>query len=242
MKQTGKTTGTFYFKRFKVEDGNSTMRVGTDAVLLGASVEVSGVGNILEIGTGCGVIALMLAQRSQALIDAIDIDEASVVQAGRNVRNSPWNDRIRVIHNSLQDYTHKANQQYDLIVCNPPYFSRSLKSPVKTRNIARHHDTLSFTELLEGSAKLMTDTGSLWVILPIMEYKEFIETAALKGFFLQYKMMITSLENKEYQRIILQLKTIPAEDIREKFLAIKTADQSFSKEYIELTGEFYLDF
>ena len=218
------------------------MKVGTDAVLLGASVDVSGAGNILEIGTGCGVIALMLAQRSQAIIDAIDIDEASVIQARQNAEASPWKDRMQFIHSSLQDYSLKSKKLYDTVVCNPPYFSRSLKSPVKTRNVARHNDTLTFTELVDISAKLITDTGSLWVILPVNEFDDFLEDARSHRFHIHYIMKITSIEDRAFQRMILQLRKIPPNTIIERQLAIKSADKSYTSEYKELTGEFYLDF
>jgi len=241
LKKTGKATGSFYFKQFKVEDGRSTMKVGTDAVLVGAVTEVESVANILEIGTGCGVIALMLAQRSQAMIDAIEIDEESVIQAKENAGNCPWKDRITIIHSSLQDFVTQNDKRYDLVVSNPPYFSNSLKSSDMKRNIARHNDTLSFEDLLDCSSQIMMPGASLWVILPIKEFKAFIEIAAHKGFFNHYKMMIKSREGKEYHRIILQLKTIPAEYIREQSLAIKTAGHSFAKAYRELTREFYID-
>lgn len=218
------------------------MRVGTDAVLLGASAEVPGAVNILEIGTGCGVIALMLAQRSDAIIDAVEIDSASVQQAHGNVLNSPWKDRINVIHSSLQDFARQTEKKYSLVISNPPYFSHSLKSPCNKRNISRHNDSLSFEELMDCSSRLIIPGGSLWVILPVKEFKVFDAIAAHKGFYIHYKMRITSREGKEYQRIILQYKTIRAENTREKFLAIITADGSFSKDYIELTREFYLDF
>src|SRR5512133_2382473 len=144
LKANGKATGTFYFKQFKVEDGRSTMKVGTDAVLLAAIVEIEGAGKILEIGTGSGVIALILAQRSGARIDAIEIDRDSVSQAEENALNSPWKDRIDIIHSSLQEFATQSSNNYDLIITNPPYFSNSLKSSDKKRNISRHNDSLNF--------------------------------------------------------------------------------------------------
>ena len=242
QKQTGKITGTFYFKQFKVEDGNSTMKVGTDAVLLGAVAEVEAADSILEIGTGCGVIALMLAQRSQARIDAIEIDEESVKQARENAANSPWNDRINIVHSSLQDFVKKSAKKYSLVISNPPFFSRSLKSPDEKRNITRHNDSLSFNELMDCSSQIMMPGASLWVILPIKEHEEFVEIAANIGFFNHYKMMITSREGKEYQRVILQYKNAPAEKVLDQNLVLKNADQSFTKDYIKLTREFYIDF
>jgi tRNA1Val (adenine37-N6)-methyltransferase len=242
LKQTGKATGTFFFKHFKVEDSRSTMKVGTDAVLLGATADVSEATNILEIGTGCGVIALMLAQRSEARIDAIDIDEASVGEARKNTGNSPWKDRITVIHRSLQDHVNQTEEKYDLIVSNPPYFSRSLKSPKESRNISRHNDMLSFDDLVSCSTKLMTAEASIWVILPVKESEEFIESASEKGFFIHFQMKIFPKTGQCQHRNIFQLKRISGTPASVKYLNIRNADGSSTEEYKKLTKEFYLDF
>ena len=242
LKKTGKVTDTFYFKRFKVEDGQSTMKVGTDAVLLGAAAGVENVEEILEIGTGCGVISLILAQRSYARIDAIDIDGDSVKQAEVNVMNSPWNDRITIIHKSLQEFTRQTKRKYDLIITNPPFFSRSLKSELCKRNISRHNDSLSFKELIQSSSLLMTENASLWVILPARESREFISTALTSGFFIHSMIRIIPKPGKEYHRIILQIKKTQSQQAEEKTLTIKDTNSSYSMEYKELTKDFYIDF
>jgi tRNA1Val (adenine37-N6)-methyltransferase len=242
LKATGKATGTFYFKQFKVEDSRSTMKVGTDAVLLGARVEIGNAGNILEIGTGCGVIALILAQRSQARIDAIDIDADSVNQADENVKRSRWNDHIRVYHNSLQDFSHQTDNRYDLVVSNPPFFLRSLKSSKKTRNISRHNDSLSFEELIIGSSRLMMPDAGLWVILPVKESQIFTDIALNQGLLVHYILKISPKYGSGIKRHILQLKKVPVENTREEKLVIKNEDNSYTRDYIELTKEFYLDF
>jgi tRNA1Val (adenine37-N6)-methyltransferase len=242
LKNLGRKTSTFYFKQFKVEDGRSTMKVGTDAVLLGAIAEVENTGKILEIGTGCGVIALILAQRCPAQIDAIEIDEESAVQARENALESPWKNRINVIHNSLQDFTHQTAKKYDLVICNPPYFSRSLKSPDKKRNISRHDDALSFEQLTKCSSELMLPGASLWVILPVNAEREFMEKAIKSGLYIYSRVKINHKEGKEIQRIILQLRKLKAGFVVEKELSMKNEDDSFTTEYIDLTKEFYLDF
>lgn len=242
LKKLGKVTSTFYLKHFKVEDGLSTMKVGTDAVLLGVVADVENAGNILEIGTGCGIIALILAQRTQSLIDAIEIDEESVIQAKENVSNSPWKDRINVINCSLQNYCHQADKKYDLVISNPPYFSRSLKSLSLKRNISRHDDSLSFDGLIEGSLELMKPDASLWIILPVKESSKFLEIAGRSGFFIHYLLKIATKKGSSYRRIILQLKKAIPEEVIENFLAMKNADNSYGQEYIDLTKEFYIDF
>jgi tRNA1Val (adenine37-N6)-methyltransferase len=242
LKTLGKESNTFFFKQFKVEDGRSTMKVGTDAVLLGVVANVENAENILEIGTGCGIIALILAQRSQAKIDAIEIDEESVIQAKENVQNSPWNDRINVMNCSLQDYVHQPENKYDLIISNPPYFSRSLRSSSKKRNTSRHDDALSFDELIEGSIELMKPDASLWVILPVNESREFMEKAGKSGLFAHYLLKIFTKNGSPYRRVILKFKQESPEKVMEQEIAIKNEDGCFTLEYIELTKEFYIDF
>lgn len=242
FKKHGKETGVFYFKQFKVEDGRSTMKVGTDSVLLGAIAEVENTGNILEIGTGCGVIALILAQRSQSKIDAIEIDEGSARQAGENVRNSSWQDRITIIHSSLQDFILQSEKRYDLVISNPPYFSRSLKSSDKKRNISRHNDVLSFDELITGSTGVMSPGGSLWVILPVKESMDFIEKAMNYGLHLHLGMKVIPKTGKECHRVIMHLKKAPAKKVTLQTLTIRNADNSYTLEYMEVTRDLYLDF
>jgi len=218
------------------------MKVGTDAVLLGAAVESGTAANILEIGTGCGVIALILAQRSKARIDAIEIDEESVGQARENAGNSLWKDRINIIHSSLQDFIHLTEKKYDVIVSNPPFFSRSLKSSDKKRNISRHNDSLSYNELISGSLRLMLQEGSLWIILPVKEGMEFIEIAGKYSFFVHFLLKIFPKTGQKCHRIILHVKKTEPDKIKERTLAIKHADNSYSREYMEVTKEFYIDF
>jgi len=242
LKQSGKATSTFYFKRFKVQDGMSTMKVGTDSVLLGASVEAGEVADILEVGTGCGVIALILAQQSLARIDAIEVDENSVLQARENVTNSPWSDRISVIHGSFQEYIIETRRKYDLIVSNPPFFTNSLKSPFQKRNISRHNDSLSFRELVTCADQVIAKDGSLWIILPGKESNEFISTARNHGFFIKKIIKILPKPGQNPQRKIMQFTKYATVNPVIEELAIRNVDGSYSTDYVELTKEFYLDF
>jgi tRNA1Val (adenine37-N6)-methyltransferase len=242
LKLLGRKSDTFYFKHFKVEDGRSTMKVGTDAVLLGVVASLKNAGKILEIGTGCGLIALILAQRSQARIDAIEIDEKSVIQADENAVNSPWKDRIDIIHSSLQDFTKETLKKYDLIISNPPFFSHSLRSPSVKRNISRHDDSLSFDDLIEGSLQLLLPDASLWIILPVKVSLGFVGKAQKSGLFVHYLVKIAHKTGSEYQRVIIQLKKIMPEKVVELTIAIKNEDDSFTEDYIELTRDFYIDF
>ena len=242
LKASGKTSGTFYFKQFKVEDGRSTMKVGTDAVLLGAMVNTEGSEEILEIGTGSGVIALILAQRSKAHIDAVEIDEESVNQAIENAENSPWNDRIQIIRSSLQEFAEKTSKRYDLIISNPPFFTCSLKSPDKKRNLSRHDESLSFEDLATNAARLMTNDASLWIILPVREGEEFTFIAEKSGLFVHFRVSITSKEGRKEYRRVFQLKKGRPGEYAESTLVISDGKGIPTKEYIALTKELYLDF
>jgi tRNA1Val (adenine37-N6)-methyltransferase len=240
VKRLGKSTDVFYFKQFGIRDHQSTMKVGTDAVLLGIAPDVAGARRILEVGTGSGVIALVLAQRSAARIDAIDVDEESVMQAKENVASSPWPDRIHILHTSFQDY--QAGEKYDLIVSNPPYFSGTYKSHLKKRNIARHNDQLSFGDLINHSDRLLNDSGNLWVILPVKESLQFIDLAENRGFYVNSILKIIPKAGKECNRLILNLNREEAEDIRIASLTHWREDGKWTQEYIRFTGEFYVDF
>jgi tRNA1Val (adenine37-N6)-methyltransferase len=144
------------------------MRVNTDGVLLGAWADVSDADRILDVGTGTGVIALMLAQRSPyAHIDAVEIDVLSAADARNNVALSPWANRIDVINCSFQDFAHSVKQSYNLIVSNPPYFNQSLKSPHTSRNLSRHSDALPYTHLIDGVINLLAPSGRFCGFFPI---------------------------------------------------------------------------
>ncbi|MBL0096355.1 MAG: methyltransferase [Bacteroidetes bacterium] len=167
----------FHFKRFTINQDRCAMKVGTYGVLLGAWVTVPDAGKILDIGTGTGLIALMMAQKSNAFIDAIDIDLPSYEQAKENVLLSPWSDHVRVIHSALKDY--KPGYRYDLIVSNPPYFMDSYAATDEARNLARSASaSLSYDDLLNGVVRLLVNTGRFSVILPHKEGQIFRESRA----------------------------------------------------------------
>ncbi len=240
IKQLGKVTDVFYFKQFSVKDDRSTMKVGTDAVLLGIATDVSNARQILEVGTGCGVIALVLAQRSSAMIDALEIDAESILQAGENVASSPWKDRINIIHSPLQDYC--SSVKYDLIISNPPFFPGTYRSDKNKRNISRHNERLSFNDLISNTERLLADDGSLWVILPVRESLYFTAAAEGVGFHVHYILKIIPKTGKEPKRVVLQLKRQECPEIRLETLTHWSADGEFSEEYKRFTGEFYIDF
>lgn len=231
----------FSFKQFAINQEKSAFKVGTDGVLLGAVSDVAGVKRILEIGTGTGLIALMLAQRSDAEIVAIEPDYESYCQACENVNRSKWNSRISVINFDLQNWLPEG-EKFDLIVTNPPYFTDSLKNPDLRKANARHNDSLTSEELLTGATRLLEEKGKFQLILPYVEGNIFIAEAINYGFYCNSILKIRPLPTAEIRRLILTFsrkKSIPAE----KFLTIEKGERhEFTEEYINLTKEFYLKF
>ncbi|UII32385.1 methyltransferase [Fulvivirga ulvae] len=171
--------GQFDFKQFSIRQEFSAMKVGTDGVLLGAWANIAGSARILDIGTGTGLIALMLAQRNpSAVIDSIEIDKESAIEASGNVSRSPWADRVKVLHESIQNFSSDTSATYDLIVSNPPFFNAGTPSPAAGRHQARHTSQLSQRDLVLATAKLLSNHGRFCVILPVTESEQFISTAA----------------------------------------------------------------
>ena len=226
----------FQFKQFYVRHDRCAMKVGTDGVLLGCWAPPPPLPSpqgretrILDIGTGSGLIALMLAQRLAAPpphpsppgrekgfhIDAIDIDEAAVEQAAENFAASPWADRLHAYHSSLQEWQNHSvpslvgrvrERLYDLIVSNPPYFQNSLKNPDKARQTARHTDTLSYNELFLHSVRILTENGILALVLPAEAEQEICSLAAQHSLYLTHITRVYSKESKPARRILLSFE------------------------------------
>jgi tRNA1Val (adenine37-N6)-methyltransferase len=233
----------FEFKKFKIKQNKCAMKVGTDAVLLGAWVTPNGSKTILDIGTGTGVIALMLAQKSQALVTAIDIDKDSTDQANLNVSESIFHSQVSVKHISFQELVKSSNQKFDLIVTNPPYFIDSLKSSGESRNIARHNDFLSFEDLISGVKKLLDEKGKFCLILPKNEAMIFREMAQLKGLYLSKLLRIRTRSEKDSEKRHLMQFEFKESEFSESTLVIEEdSHRNYTKEYKELTKDYYLNF
>jgi tRNA1Val (adenine37-N6)-methyltransferase len=230
----------FNFKQFAIKQDKAAFKVGTDSVLLGASAYVDGITRILDVGSGTGVIALMLAQRCNAEIVAIEPEYDSFIQCMKNIGDSRWKDRIRVENTSLQDY--HSDLKFDLIITNPPYFSDSLKNHDPRKSSSRHNDSLPNDELLQNSVRLMGEKGRLQLILPYAEGNIFIAEASDYGLYCNSILKIRPLPTAEIKRMIL---TLSRQKLRtaEKFLTIENGKRhEFTEDYINLTRDFYLKF
>lgn len=234
----------FQFKQFTIQQDACAMKVGTDGVLLGAWCDVKPTDSVLDIGTGTGLIALMLAQRNAKSIDGVEIESSAVNQARQNVANSPWHDKIRIFEDDIRQFANTSNNQYDLIVCNPPYFISSLKNPDPNRTLARHADTLPYKDLLTSAKKLLRPEGTFCLILPFEESKIFKAEAFILQFYLTRSATIYTVDSSaKKRRVLLSFSLIKPEiePINEEF-SIQTSTGSYTDWFRRLTESFYLHF
>ncbi len=226
----------FRFKKFTVFHDRCAMKVGTDGIILGAWA--NGGKKILDIGTGSGLIALFMAQRFEdASITAIDIDHESVLQAGANFRNSIFRERMEIDEISLQDF-HFG--KYDAIVCNPPFYNCSLNNPDKRKTIARHTETLTYSELFQGVAALLTEDGEFSAIIPATNYADFDKEAKLSGLFPARVCAVKTVEHKPVGRYLLSYRKQPVGQIEEIMECLNDKEMRKTVWFEELTKDFYL--
>ena len=232
----------FKFKQFTIFQDKCAMKVGTDGVLLGAYADTVNCNSILDIGTGTGLIALMLAQKSNAKTFAIEIDKLAYEQAVYNVHNSNFSDNIKIINSSIQDFSKLTKQKFDLIVSNPPFYQHHLKSGNKQKDIARHSDTLTYKELIFCSSLLLNNNGRFCVIIPKIDEDEFVKSCRENALCLSTKLDIRPTPTKEIKRVILEF-CFNEKDIEISEIVIEiNGRHNYSKEYKELTKDFYLNF
>ncbi len=194
----------FHFKQFSIHQDSCAMKVSLDACLFGALCTVTGAKRILDIGTGTGLLALMAAQRCDAHIDAVELDNSAAVQAQQNVANSPFLSQVKVTQYDIKQY--KTHDLYDVIMCNPPFFSDHLKGPDALRNQARHNDGLSFSDLCLCIKKLLNTDGRAWILLPCSETKGFMHFAQQTGLQLEQQWLVSSRPHKAPHRSIFSLR------------------------------------
>jgi len=227
----------FKFKKFTVWQNKCAMKVGTDGVLLGAWANANYPESILDIGTGTGLVALMLAQRFDAFVTAIEIDEDAYYQATENVRLSPWSNRIQVVHGDFTTY-HPAIS-YDLIVCNPPYFVDSLKSPDDSRTTARHNQSLTYNDLFEGVSLLLKENGTFCLIIPTDVAEQVTITASNFNLYTAKRLNIKTAPGKFPKRCMLAFGFDKVDCITNELL-IEIERHKYSNEFIALAKDFYL--
>ena len=228
----------FHFKLFKLHQDKTAMKVGTDGVLLGAWVNCKNAKSIIDIGTGTGLISLMLAQKNKsAQILAIEIDKGAAIQANENIEDSKWKDRIIVKQTSLQDF--QTQEKFDLIVSNPPFFNNTFKAESNSRNNARQTESLSFNYLLERTASLLTTNGKASFILPFSEKENFISIAKEQQLFLNNILYVKGNIKTEIKRILVEF-SVKETEIKEETISIEISRHKYTKEYIELVKDFYL--
>jgi tRNA1Val (adenine37-N6)-methyltransferase len=232
----------FQFKQFSVQQDRSAMKIGTDGVLLGAWTPIeNNTYSILDIGTGTGIIALMLAQRSTAeQIDAVEIDEDAYEQATDNFENSPWSDRLFCFHAGLDEFVEEPEDEYDLIISNPPFYSEDYKSSNEQRDLARFQDAMPFEDLIEAAALLLSENGIFSVIIPFKEESKFL---ALSKDYELFPLKITRVKGtptSEVKRSLLAFSRNEISNFPIDELTIETARHICTPEYIALTKDFYL--
>ena len=230
----------FQFKQFTVWHDQCAMKVGTDGVLLGAWASVERARRILDIGTGTGLVALMLAQRSlpDAKIVALEIDEAAAGQARENVARSPWQERIEVVQADFKK--HRSSDKFDVIVSNPPYFVDSLECSDRQRTAARHNNSLSYEDLLEGVSGLLTENGFFTVVIPADVAERVKKIASIKKLYAVRQLNVITKPGGIPKRVLITFSFSNQECIVEELLT-ELARHQYSEEYMTLTRDYYLN-
>jgi len=232
----------FSFKQFSVKQDKTAMKVGTDGVLLGAWAPIHhNPFSVLDVGAGTGIIALMLAQRSHAeQIDALEIDEEAYEQAVENFESSPWSDRLFCFHAGLDEFIEEPEDEYDLIVSNPPFYAEDYKTDNEKRDLARFQDAMPFEEIVEAADLLLSENGILAVILPFKEEEKFIALAKEAELYPFKITRVKGTPKSEIKRSLLAFSRNETSEIKIDELVIEIDRHVYTTEYIELTKEFYL--
>ncbi|RNC87767.1 MAG: methyltransferase domain-containing protein [Winogradskyella sp.] len=235
----------FKFKQFSVLQDRCAMKIGTDGVILGAWTSVdNNPYSILDIGTGTGILSLMLAQRSEApLIEAIEIDAEAFEQCSENFENSPWNDRLFCYHASLLEFVEEVDDKYDIIICNPPFYSENYKTKNASRNLARFEDALPFEHLVYAVSKLMSEHGLFSVVIPFKEEIRFLNLAQKAKLFPIRILHVKGNSESQIKRSLIEFGFIKKDTTSNPIkteLIIENGRHNYTEDYISLTKDFYL--
>ena len=231
----------FRFKQFEVNQNRCAMKIGTDGVLLGAWTSLKNRPNsILDIGSGTGVISLMLAQRSTAeIIDAVEIDADAYEQCADNFENSIWSDRLFCYHASLQEFAQEIDDEYELIISNPPFYTEDFKSDNLQRDMARFTDALPFEHLVVCVANLLAEQGVFSVVIPFKEETSFIDLASRVNLFPNRILHVKGNPSSDIKRSLIEFSFTENTVVIEE-LIIETTRHQYTQDYINLTKDFYL--
>ncbi len=219
------------------------MKVTTDSVLLGSLCKIESENKILDIGTGCGILALMMAQKSSANIVAIDVDLDSVNEAKENFNRSPWINRITVHCVDVKTFSETSKSKFDLIITNPPYFTQKIFSPNFQKHQARNTDALSYDTLLDSIEKMLSGDGSFWIVLPPIEYKKFALIATYSLFSCKMLYKISNSQHSDPVLFVAQWTKYDVGNIHKiNTLSIYDSHHNYTSGFKQLTSDFYLEF
>ncbi len=242
----------FKFKKFAVEDSDCAMKVGTDSVLLGAWINYTSSANILDVGTGCGLLALIAAQNTNATVTGIEIEFKAYCQAKQNFANSSWSNRLTCINHDFRTFASEYYQQmlevkaegsscgFDLIISNPPYFTNSLKSSITSRNTARHNSVLPINELIHSAKLLLKKNGRLNIVFPVPDYEQLDLICIEEGLAATRKTFVIPCKGKKPNRVLLEYSIGNVSDIEISELAIRDENGFYTNDYLRLTNPYYL--
>ncbi len=218
------------------------MKIGTDGVLLGAWCPINNNPfSVLDIGAGTGILSLMLAQRTSAeQIDALEIDEEAYEQCVENFENSPWSDRLFCFHAGLDEFVDEPEDEYDIIISNPPFYSENYKTDNESRDLARFQDALPFEELVDAAQLLLSENGIFAVIIPFKEEERFMDLCAEAELFPVKVTRVKGSHTTPIVRSLLAFKRYELPVLEADELVIETSRHQYTESYINLTKDFYL--
>lgn len=227
----------FKFKQFTIVQDGCAMKVGTDGCLLGGWFNCSKSENILDVGCGSGLIAIMATQRCNALVTGIEIDSNAAIQAEENVKNSPWSERIKIVNCDFLEY--RTSKRFDTIVCNPPYFVNSLKCDRSQRTLARHSDSLNCKEFFAKCAEISTDTATVNIIIPSDIAEEWLSAAKENGFYASRITHIKTTPKKAPKRVLMEFSRSET-TTNEKTIIFEDGRGEYGEDVKNILRDFYL--
>lgn len=232
----------FKFKQFTVQQDRCAMKIGTDGVLLGAWCPIdNNPFSVLDIGSGTGILSLMLAQRTNAeQIDALEIDEEAYEQCVENFEASPWGDRLFCFHAGLDEFVDEPEDEYDIIISNPPFYAEDFKTDNYQRDLARFQEALPFEDLVEAADLLLSENGIFAVIIPFKEEEKFIDLCAEVELFPVKVTRVKGSHNTPIIRSLLAFKRYELSVLTADELVIEINRHEYTDDYINLTKDFYL--